>query len=152
MPNADKETLKWLHFASDIDDAARFLIRTAIRAAAKDSADDMTPWAQLARDADLDRNIEYSVLEFLRKAYESGDETQERQASLRLSLARIDAFLKAGAELVDELREYVADENGDVPTAEGADADAQQAGDNGVDGVSVEQVDQRDESGGTKSQ
>ena len=116
--SADEAMREWLDFARDIDDAARFLIRMAIRSAVAGSAASMTPWVKLAKCAELDRNVESSVLEFVQNAYESGDKARERQASIRFSLARIESFLKAGAAFADEVRAYAADQNGDVPEEE----------------------------------
>jgi len=104
---ADEETQKWLDFANDIEAAARLLIRVAIRSAVAGSAASMNPWVELARNAELNDNVEYTILEFARKAYESGDGAQA--ASLRVKLARIDSFLKAGTAFAAEVRAYVAE-------------------------------------------
>jgi hypothetical protein len=117
LANADEETRKWLAFASDVDKAARFLIRTALRAAATSTAESMTPWIALARNAEIDESVETSLLEFIVKADESGDAKQVREASLRLSLSQIDTFLKVGGAFADEVRSYLADAN-DADTAE----------------------------------
>ena len=121
--NADDEMRNWLRFAHDVDDVARFLIRTAIRSATASSAADTTPWVELAKNAELTDNIEYSVLRFAREAYKSGDKAQERQASLQLSLARIESFLKVGAEFADRVRGYLTDENGGASGSEDEDED-----------------------------
>ena len=141
--SVDEEVRTWLDFASDIDDAARLLIRTAIRSAAAGSAASMTPWVELAKNAELNDNIEYSVLQFVRKAYESGDEAQERQASLRFSLARIESFLKAGAAFAEEVRVHMGDTPG--TEAEDGDGDGDGDGDEHTNRGDVEHVDESDE-------
>jgi hypothetical protein len=73
----------------------------------------MTPWVELAKSAELNDNIEHSVLQFAHKAYESSDKALMRQATLRLRLARLDSFLKAGTALADRLRTYLAEGHGD---------------------------------------
>lgn len=142
--NADDEMQKWLDFARDVDDAARFLVRTAIRSAAARAAAPITPWVELARNAELTDNVEYSVLQFARKAYESGDKAQERQALLQLSLARIESFLKAGAAFADVVRGYLADENRGTSGGEAGDED----GDDDTD----EDADQSDSGGESEAE
>lgn len=149
--SADEEMRKWLDFARDIDDAARFLIRTAIRSAVAGSVASMTPWIELAKSAELDNNVEYSVLKFVQKAYESGDEARERQAALRFSLARIESFLKAGAAFADVVRAYIVDENGGVPLTD--DEGEGEDGDEDTDGDGAPQkVDESDDSEGNEGQ
>lgn len=111
VANADEEARQWLDFASDVDYVARFLIRTALRSAARSAAASVSPWVELARNAELDERVERSVVDFILRADATGDEKQLRAAALRLSLSRIESFLKDGASLAEDLRAHLADEN-----------------------------------------
>ncbi len=109
LAEADEETKKWLAFANDIDAAARSLIRIAIRSAVEGHASTIGPWVELARSAELLENVEYDVIKFVLDAEEHGDDAEKRKARLRLCMARIESFLKDGADFVEELRTYDLD-------------------------------------------
>lgn len=119
---ADEQTRKWLDFASYIDESARFLIRTAIRSAAARSAASMAPWVELAQSLRFDQSIEERVLQFVVNADKGGDEAQVHEAGLRLSLSKIESFLKAGAAFADQVRAHLLDKNDDDIESEDEEA------------------------------
>lgn len=112
LAKADDETRTWLDFAGDVDRAARYLIGTALRAATKANSESLAPWVALAKDAEIDDSVETELLEFVIDAPKSGDAAKVRESIARLSLSKIETFLKTGAAFVDELRSLL-DDGGD---------------------------------------
>lgn len=120
---ASDETKKWLDFARDIDNTARLLIRVAIRSAVASTTKSTDPWVEIAKNSELNDNIEGNVLEFVRNDDDRFDEAEARFVALHRCAARIDSFLEAGDEFAEKLRAYAADvKNG---TSDGA-ADEEQ--------------------------
>nr|HEX4318155.1 hypothetical protein [Kofleriaceae bacterium] len=127
--NTNDETRKWLSFASDVDKAARYLIRKALHVATISTAEAMSPWLALAKNAEIEDSIELSLLEFIVTAHESGDAKRMREANLRLLLSQIETFLKTGATFADEIRSYLADAvGGEAAADEEVEDDGDQVG------------------------
>ena len=123
----DEETRNWLAFARDIDRAARFLIRTALRTATTSTAESISPWIALAKNAEIDGSVETRLLEVIINADEDGDAAEMREASLRLSLSQIESFLRIGATFADELRSCIVGAN------DGRTPEQHESDDGGVD-------------------
>jgi hypothetical protein len=116
---ASNEMGKWLAFATTVDNAARFLIRSAVRAATTSTKESIDPWVALVKNAGIDDSIETSLLDFLIKADESGDAKLQGEANLRLNLTHIETFLRLGGAFADEIRAYL----NDLGSSQAADED-----------------------------
>jgi hypothetical protein len=69
-------------------------------------------WVELARLAGTEQGVEGRIVDLALRD-DNPSEAELRRAGLRLSLARIESFLKTGAALAADLRAHLDDEEGE---------------------------------------
>lgn len=96
----------WLQRALEIDNAARTAIRYCIQAADDATPGDRADWAQLAEAADLERDVEVSILRFVGSmgAARRGDAPDDAAArALRRDQEKAVVLKDAGAAIAADL-------------------------------------------------
>lgn len=102
---ADEKTKQWLDVAFGLDYSARILIRWILESAAERAASNAEPWVDLACRASAGVVPEDYVIEFVTGPDASAAESEaEVVKQLEDKLARLEAFTKSSAFLIQELR------------------------------------------------
>jgi hypothetical protein len=104
---------QWINLAVGLDRSARFLIRYALWAAAAEAAEDVAPWVALAREAGAVEPMAALVVSFLLETGEKLHADPEGDA-LKERVDHLQRFVKAADLLLEELRERLANHDGEA--------------------------------------
>jgi hypothetical protein len=108
----EPESAKWLDIATDLDTAAKQLIRYCLSRAAETALVKGEEWVHLAEDAGFGGAIESVIIRFVSHetdAFSGTRETAERRKEIEDRLSRLKAFCQTASSLEADLEERLAE-------------------------------------------